>query len=82
MEMGNDSALIWWNDQAHKYEGIWWATFNDPGCTRLDVKWEGDQVLMDSEFEQHGEMLAWREVLTLAATTFRQTLDTASPGGR
>jgi hypothetical protein len=77
---GYDSAVIWWNAKAHRYEGVWCAAFNDPGCSPFTAKWEGDNVVMDGEFEKAGETLAWHEVFTFASTTFTQTLDIGKPG--
>lgn len=77
-----DSAAIWWNATTHKYQGIWCAAFNEPGCTAFDVKWEANQIMMDGEFQQSGERLSWHEVFTLTSpTSFTQTLDIGKPGG-
>ena len=71
-----DTAAIWWDATARKYAGIWCAAFNEPGCTPFEVKWEGNRIVLDGEFQQAGKKLAWREVfLFTSATSFSQTLD-------
>ncbi len=76
-----DFATLWWDPKAQKISGIWCdARINDEGCSGFEVTFEGNDVVMNGEWEMRGKRWAWREVYSTARGELVQTLHTGEPG--
>lgn len=76
-----DSAAVWWNRKAQKYQGIWCADINDEGCSGFDAQIESNRVTMTGEWEQNGHRRTWREIFSRPdQNSSIQTLYIGEPG--
>ncbi len=80
-------GLIWW-DHTRGLQHMWCINVNPGGCEmfppppRPGPKWDGKQLLLDTEVELAGKKYVWHEVITvISATSFAQTVDIGETGG-
>jgi hypothetical protein len=78
-------ALTWW-DSAKGFKGTWCVHTNPKGCDinpgAPGPKWDGKQLIIDTEFPRGGKKFAWHEVFSnITPTSFTQTADIGETGG-
>ena len=79
-------ALTWW-DRVKGFQGTWCVHTNPKGCD-IDPgapgpKWDGKQLIIDTEFAREGKKFVWHEVFSdITPTSFTQTADIGESGGR
>ena len=75
-------SLTWWDARAQRYQSLWCANSNPEGCqTGFALNWQGDQIVVTSEFERGGKKFTWREVVSdITPTSFTQTADIGEVG--
>ncbi len=75
-------SLTWWDDKAQRYQSLWCVNSNPQGCqTGFTLNWEGDELVISSEFERGGKKFTWREVVSdITPTSFTQTADIGEVG--
>jgi hypothetical protein len=77
-----DYAAFWWDNKAKKYRGIWCAHFTDQGCSPFDVRWSGNKIEMNGEYDVAGRRFSWKEGIELIGhDSFTQTLAIGPAGG-
>jgi hypothetical protein len=59
-----DNAFFWWDANTKQIRGLWCADFNEEGCSPFDVRWNGDQIVMNGEFQLSGKKYAWIETFS------------------
>jgi hypothetical protein len=74
-------GLIWW-DQTKSLQHMWCININPTGCEmfppppRSGPKWDGKQLVIDTEVEIAGKKFVWHEAISdISATSFVQTVD-------
>lgn len=70
-------GAIWWDDKAKGYRAVWCDSEDPGGCIVMAhlAKWEGDQFVLDDEFERNGKKFIFKEVFSeITPTSFTQTL--------
>lgn len=77
-------SLAWWDDKAQRYQSLWCVNSNPQGCqTGFTLAWEGNKIVVTSEFERDGKDFAWHEVVSdITPTSFTQTADIGPIGGK
>jgi len=79
-EEAHDTAYFWWDSNTKQTRGLWCADFNGEGCSNFFVRRDGESWVLDGEFVNRGERLAWHEVFSKkGADAFLQTLDMGKP---
>jgi hypothetical protein len=80
-------ALSWW-DKDKGLQGLWCEYHNPQGCdlqgavSGFGPKWDGKQLVVDTEFPRNGKKFVWHEVFSdITATSFTQTADIGEKGG-
>jgi hypothetical protein len=81
-------GLMWW-DHVRGLQHMWCINVNPGGCEmfppppRPGPKWDGKQLVVDTEVEIAGTKYVWHEAITVtSATSFTQTVDIGEAGGR
>jgi hypothetical protein len=80
-------GLIWW-DHAKGLQHMWCINVNPGGCEmfppppRPGPKWDGKQLVLDTEVDIAGTKYVWHEAISMtSATSFTQTVDIGENGG-
>ena len=80
-------GLIWW-DQVRGLQHMWCINVNPGGCEmfppppRPGPKWNGKQLVLDTEVELAGTKYVWHEAIAVtSAGSFTQTVDIGETGG-
>jgi hypothetical protein len=77
-----------WSNVSKGLQGIWCESDNPNGCDLTGAasgscKWQNNELVIDTEFERHGQKFAWHEVFSdITATSFTQTADIGEKGGK
>lgn len=79
-------ALTWW-DRAKGFQGTWCEHRNPKGCDinpgAPDPKWDGKQLVIDTEFPRAGKKFAWHEVFSdITPNLFTQQRISVNPAGQ
>jgi hypothetical protein len=80
-------GLIWW-DHVRGLQHMWCINVNPGGCEmfppppRPGPKWDGKQLVLDTEVDIAGTKYIWHEAISVtSATSFTQTVDIGETGG-
>jgi hypothetical protein len=80
-------GLIWW-DQTKRLQHMWCINVNPTGCEMFPPpplpgpKWDGKQLVINTEVDLGGKKFAWREVISdITPTSFTQFVDIGESGG-
>jgi hypothetical protein len=75
-------GFTWW-DKTKGFQGIWCINTNPKGCVfNGALKWDGKQLVYDTEFPRGDKKFAWHEVFSdITPTSFTQTADIGESGG-
>ena len=81
------TGFMWWDSVAKDFRGMLCTNQNPHGCDpqnsdRVNLKWEGKQLVVDIDFMDGGKKMAWHEVFfDITPTSFTQTGESGEAGG-
>jgi hypothetical protein len=80
-------GLVWW-DETKGLQHMWCMNLYPTGCEMFPgpplpgPKWDGKQLVVDTESEIAGKKFVWHEVISdITPTSFTQTADIGESGG-
>lgn len=76
-------GVLWWDDQAKVYKGIWCDNGTPKGCdTGGESKWEGDQIVGQMTMEMMGKKYSMKMLYSnITPTSFTFGMDSSVDGG-
>lgn len=76
-------SVIWWDEKAKGYGGIWCDSQSTEACRTMPTsgKWEGDQFVLNDEFSRDGKKYVAKKVFSeVLPTSFTQTISEGEAG--